>query len=460
MVSNKLKYIVLLFLAIISPIVAQPNTFVRTSVNAKIVKVKQPFELKISVYTPTWFTSAPNLDNIVIPGALTIKKDRAQSTFEVIENVRYTILYFQFFVFPLKHGELVIPELFLSYATPEQGDFIGKDVERKTKPLALKVDSLDKGRSLNNWLVATSYNVSQSWNKDLTKLKVGDVVERTITTNATGTLAALIPSSDTLSVDWGKAYYKTPTLKTEIVEGNIRSRRTEFITILIEKPGEYVVPEQSFSWWNPGNKRLYSKSLSERKIIIEDNPDLAILKSIQDSLDTINQAGQKEIVEDKPFTIFGLLLWQFIIALALAIVIILQIRRIIIYLINKLKVQKAAYLQSEKFYFKQLIVACDQNNLMIIRNRLFEWVSNINKENKIQSVHDFLSKYGSAEMMDIYNSFEKQLFGKDQSEVKFSANKFVELLIITRKKYLNKSGVSDDVTDFKFHLNPYNFNSA
>jgi hypothetical protein len=390
----------------------------------------------------------------VIPGALTIKKDRAQSTFEEIEGVRYTILYFQFIVFPLEHGELLIPELLLSYATPEQGDFKGIDVERKTKSLQVMVDTLDKGMSLNNWLVATGYNVSQSWDKDLTKLKVGDVIERTITINATGTLAALIPSSDTLLVDWGKSYYKTPTLNTEIIDGIIRSKRTEIKTILLEKPGEYVIPEESFSWWNPVNRKLYTKTLAERRIIIEDNPDLAILKSIQDSLDTINKAGQDEITEDKPFTIFGLLLWQFIIALALAIVIILQIQRLIIYLINKLKAQKAAYLQSEKFYFRQLKVACDQNNLMMIRNRLFEWVGKINKENKMHPVHDFLSKYGSAEMMDLYHSLEKQLFGKAPSELKFSANKFVQLLIIARKKYLNKSEFSDDVTDFTFQLNP------
>jgi hypothetical protein len=443
-----------LVFAISSIIAAQPKTFVRASVNVKNVKVKQSFELKISVYTQTWFTSAPNLDNIVIPGALTIKKDRAQSSFEVIDNVRYTILYFEFFVFPIKPGELLIPGIPLSYSTPEQGDFKGKDVERKTKPLKVIVDSLDNGFTLNNWLVANSYSISESWNKNLNKLKVGDVVERTRTTNTTGTLAALIPSSDTLSVDFGKAYYKTPTLKTEIVEGNIRSQRIEIITILLEKPGEYVIPEQTFMWWNPGSKKLFTRTLADRKIVIEDNPDLTILRSIQDSLDAIVKAEQKDIAEDKPFTLFGLLLWQFMIVFALALVLILQIRKLIIYIISKLKAGKAAYLESEKFYFKQLKIACDHNNLMLIRSRMFEWIIKINNENKMHSVYDFISDYGNTELMDLFNALEKQLFSKDKSQVKFSTNEFSKELSSARNKYLTKKENSADVNKSAFQLNP------
>lgn len=454
MVSKSFNYIVLLILAINTIIAAQPKTFVRTSVNAKNIKVKQPFELKISVYTQTWFTSAPNLDNIVIPGALTIKKDRAQGTFEFIDNVRYSILYFEFFVFPIKPGELLIPGIPLRYSTPEEGDFKGKDVERKTKSLKVAVDSLDKDFTLNKWLVANNYGVSESWNKNLNKLKVGDVVERTRTANTTGTLAALIPSSDTLLVDFGKVYYKTPALKTEIVEGVIRSQRTEIITILLEKPGEYVIPEQTFMWWNPGSRKLFTKILAERKIVIEDNPELAILKSIQDSLDAINIVRQNEIANDKPFTILGLLIWQFVIILALVLVMLLQIRRLIIYIINKLKARKLAYLQSEDFYFKQLKGACDQNNLILIRNRLFEWVVKLNNEYKIHSVYDFISEYGDTELLNLYNSLEKQLFGQEKSEVNFSANNFVRQLATARKNYLTKKEVSDDIRNYIFKLNP------
>ena len=454
MVRKTFYYIVIIILALSNFIIAQPNTFVRTSVNKSNVKVKQPFELKISVYTKTWFTSAPNLDNIVIPGALTIKKDRAHSTFEVIDNIRYTILYFEFFVFPIKPGELLIPEIPLSYSTPEEGDFKGKDIERKTKPFKVMVDSLDEGFTLNNWLVANSFSVSESWNKNLNKLKVGDVVERTITLNATGTLAALIPSSDTISADWGKFYYKTPSLNTEIVNGTIRSKRTEIVTILLEKPGEYSIPGQNFMWWNPVSRKLFTRALAEKKFVIEDNPDLAILKSIQDSLDAINKVEQKEISEDKPFTILGLLLWQFVIVVALVLVLILQIRRLILYIINKVKARKTAYLQSEKFYFKQLKVACDQNNLMLIRNRLFNWIVKINNDSDNQSVYDFVSKYGSAELMDSYHFLEKQLFSKDQSGVNFSTSKFVQQLITARNKYLNKKETMDDINISKFQLNP------
>ena len=451
---NKTTFLILMIFAFVLPAFAQPNTFVRAKANTKKVQVKQPFQLRITVYTPTWFTSAPNLDNIVIPGALTIKEGRAQSHYETINDIRYTTLYFDFIVFPVKEGELVIPEMPLKYATPEEGDFKGKEVERKTRSVTIMVDSLGDGYRLANWLVANSFRVSESWNKDITAAKVGDVLERTISINATGTVAALIPSSDTLSISWGKVYQKTPTLKTEIADGTIKSQRTEIMTFLLEEPGQYTIPEQTFSWWNPLSRKTFSKTLPERKIVIEDNPDLAILKSLQDSLDAVNTAGQEETPEEKPFTLFGLRIWQLLIVLGLFLVFIIQVRRLFSYLKKKQQAQKAIYLSSEKYYFEQLKASCRQKDLMIIRNQFFTWVKKLTEDTNIRSLNDFILKYGTPEMMELHNMLKKRLFGKGDSGAEFSPDKFTEELNRARNRILEDSHATVERHDFEMQLNP------
>lgn len=452
MVRKLIKHILILIFAISFVVAGQPRTYVNASVNAKKVKVKQPFELRISAYTQTWFTTAPNLDNIVIPGTIAIKKYRAQSKYETINGIRYTVLFFDFVVFPIKEGELLIPEISLNYSTPEQGDFKGITVERKTKPLKIIVDSLENDFSLSSWLVANSFSVLESWNKDLRNVKVGDVVERTIIITTTGTLAALLPPSDSLSFSWGRIYYRTPDLKNQIVDDVLKSERAEKLTILLEKPGNFVIPGQKYFWWNPENRKDYSTSLPERKIIIKDNPDLAILKSIQDSLDAIKIAEQKETAEEKPITLLGLSVWQFVILLVLITLVIIQIKKFGIFVIKKLKERKAAYLKSEKFCFKQLEEACEQNDLKLIRSRLFNWISRISDDNKIHSINYFISKFGSAEIMTLLDSLEKKLFGKDSSEISFSSNRFFKELSNARYKYVIHKEVRDAGNNF--YLNP------
>ena len=454
MVRRITKFVLSLILGISFVLDAQTITFVKASVNAKKVKVKQPFELRISVYTQTWFTTAPNLDNIVIPGSITIKKDRAQGSYETINNVRYTLLNFDFIVFPIKEGELLIPEISLKYSTPDKGDFKGKDVERKTEALRVMVDSLGNDFSLSNWLVAGNFNVSESWNKDMGALKVGDVVERKISIKAAGTLAALLPSSDSLSISWGRVYHRTPILENRMVNGILKSERTETVTILLEKPGKFVIPEQNYFWWNPEKRKNYSKSLSERKIIIEDNPDLAILKSIQDSLDAIKIAEQKETAEEKPVTLLGLSVWQFVVLLVVILLFIFQIKKFGIFVIKKLKDRKAAYLKSEKFCFKQFKEACEQNDLKIIRARLFNWINKISGDNNIHSINHFILKNGNAEIMILFDSLEKKLFGKDSSKISFPSDRFFKELNNARNKYFIKKEVSDDEYHSGFQLNP------
>ena len=452
MVKIILKYFIVFLVLFSACIYAQPTTFVRTNASAKKVKVKQPFELRISVYTSTWFTSAPNLDHIVIPNALTIRKDRAQGIYETINNVRYTILYFDFFVFPLKQGELTIPQITLNYSTPEEGDYKGKEVTRKTKPFKIIVEKPDDGFVLSDWLVAKSFFVTESWNKKLSGLKVGDVIERTVTIKVAGTIGPLIPESDSIDVPNAKTYYKTPVIKSKIIDDAPVGERIEKMTYLLEKPGELIIPERKYSWWNPATKRIYVRRLAERKILVEDNPDLAILKSIQDSLDAINKAAQTEQVEEKPFTIFGLLVWQFIILIGVLLVVLNQFRKIILVIIKKVNERKAAYLQSEKFYFKEFGKACKQNNLFVVQNKLLEWYYKLNEENHLIPVKEFFARYGDDELLNVYNLFEEILFGKDKPGKEFPTAKLFNLIKVARKNYLNQKKLPASVNLLK--INP------
>jgi hypothetical protein len=453
MVTNIKKYLILLILLPAALLQSQPNTFVSAKINADRVKVKQSFEIRISVYTTTWFTSAPNLDNIVIQGALTVKKDRAQSTYETIKNVRYTILYFDFIVFPAVEGKLEIPEIEMNYSTPEEGGYKGIDVVRKTKPLNVIVDPLDEGYTLSDWLVANSFSVKESWNKKLNELKVGDVIERTITINATGTIAALIPSPDSLVINWGRQYYRTPVLNSEIKDGVIRAERIEKTSLLLEKPGEYTLPEQKYSWWNPRTKKNESRILKEKKFIIEDNPDLVILRSIQDSLDAINSREQTSETESEEFTIVGLKVWQFLLLLSFIFLAFVQARKLTAYIASKISERRAAYLNSEGYYFKKLIQSCRETDLHIIRTNLVEWIKKLNPDHQ-GSLSIFFLDNDATELKKEFDKIERALFGNSDHVSSSIDKNFTGCITEFRKQFLSKRQVQENRENLLFRLNP------
>jgi hypothetical protein len=445
--------ILILFIAVSVSLSAQINTFVRLSVQPKEVKLKQPMQLNIAVFTETWYTRAPNLDNIVVPGALAIKMDRAQGRYETIDNIRYTVLEFEFLLFPVEEGELIIPEISMNYATPESGDYKGKDVERKTRSRKVRVLPPDENFRFGNWLVADRLSVEEKWSKKPVDLKVGDVIERTIRISAEGTIASLIPASDTLSVSWGSVYSKTPELKTEIISGKLRSQRIERYSILLQKPGKQMIPEVLYSWWNPSTRKIGIRKLPPREIIIDDNPDLAILSSIRDSLEAMNNAEQE--TEDKTITfeLLGMKPWQFLIVVLVTIFLLLQLKKFVLYHLMW-RERREVYLKSEVYKFKLLEQACLGNDLYLIRNSLSNWINKIKKNTGIGSVSGYIAVYGDNQLSDLFNELEEKLFADKNNRDGFNGHIFRESLIRSRNKYLNRTDVDIEQDDYKYRLNP------
>jgi len=258
---------------------------------------------------------------------------------------------------------------------------------------------------------------------------------------AVGTLGALIPESDSVEVPRARVYFKTPVIKTRLVDGVPVGERIEKNAFLLEKPGELIIPEQKYFWWNPATGKISTRRLAERKVLIEDNPDLAILKSIQDSLDALSSAGATEEAEQAPVTVFGLLIWQFVLLLGVGLVFLLWMKKFTLAVIKKTSARKAAYLQSEKYYFEKFARACKHNDLNLIQNRLRQWLGKLTAENRRLPVPEWIARYGTAELGEIYFLLEKQLFGRDESGREFPTAKFFDLMRDARRNYLRRTSL-------------------
>jgi hypothetical protein len=216
---------------IISPSLGAQTHFARLTTPNKQVVVGQSFNVRITVYTPTWFTKAPDFGEYQVDKSFTVKTDRARSNFETINGKRYTTLYFDYLVFPLQKGKLELPALSIQFESPDEGDYKGKPVTVLTNGASIEVKPLPDMSDSIPLFVATSAQLKETWNRPTTNLKVGDVLVRTIQINTVGTLSNMIPPTKQQNLNWASRYEDIPRLTQVILKTDLQLQEQRNIPI-------------------------------------------------------------------------------------------------------------------------------------------------------------------------------------------------------------------------------------
>jgi len=375
-----LKNILMLFILMycITSIKAQTDVFARIRSNAQEIYVKQPVKVSITVYTATWFTQPLDMGNIQVPNAFVLPFKRTQSAIQYVNKKKYATLEFFYLIFPYQAGELTIPAMDIVAESPPEGDYKGRRIDLKTNPITIKVNPVPRVADDQNWMVATNATITERWNRPLTDLKVGELIERTITIRASGTLPAFIPPLHIEQPNWAGIYPREPELKDTRTNTSANGILIQRYRYLLEKEGTFEVDPVSISWWNPHLQKKYSRETKATTLTIIPNPDLGILATMRDSL-SISQSVDNLAEEDKELTIFGLSIYQFSILVILIIILTFLIIQLLKRVIINVRYRKAAYINSERYYFHQLLKALgnDQQDTL---NALYLWLLSLNQE--------------------------------------------------------------------------------
>ncbi len=192
---------------------------------------------------------------------------RNGSSFTVIER-RYAI-------FPEKSGELIIPPLrFVGSLVSEQrrrarpslidpsmqqffgGDPFagafdrGKPVTVQGKPVSINVLPRPASFSARNWLPSAELELRDSWVDQPPEFKVGEPVTRSITIQAKGLLATLLPALDVAEVDGVKVYPEKPESETRTDGTWVYGIKKQSLSYMPTRAGTLLIPELKLSWWD------------------------------------------------------------------------------------------------------------------------------------------------------------------------------------------------------------------
>lgn len=365
---------------------AQVNAFASVKLDRSSVYPQQPIKASITVYTETWFTQPLDVQNIQLPNAFVIPFKRTLSSMRTIDGKKYASLEFYYILYPYEEGKYTFPQLRVGIETPPVGDYKGQSVALTTKAINFEVKEHPKAFEADTWFVAKNFYLSESWNKPLEELKVGDVVERSIRLNAKGTLPNFIPDINLADLSFASIYKQSPQTQDTRTSQDANGVKTETFLYLLEKEGDFTIPEVRVDWWNPYASKAYFKTLPERQISIKPNPELGMLTTLQDSL-----SNQQVVIADSKNSVQGIDWKSWLLKLMVGAALFLLILKIIRSLITILERRNLAYHQTELFAFHQIKKASEQDRMKVVLN----WWTVFYKENGLSpSFNHEIKKHG------------------------------------------------------------------
>lgn len=402
------------------------------SINKESAYIGQPVQLTVSVYTDTWFTSGVDVGNIQVEGALTVYF-RSVSNNKTFSGKNYSGVDFIYNLFPTQSGEITIPELTIQVESPKPGGFEGIKHNIKTKPKTLKVIDIPVGYNPNNWLVSSSLNITQNWNASLENVKVGDVLQRTITRSAGGTLSEFIPAQVLDSIPGVSMYPTRPKVETKKTKTYVSAKRSETVNYLFEKEGNVVIPKIEFVYWNYNTNKSYKKVIDSLVVQVTPNADLEMLSTIKKQLE--QEQEQVEVNENKPFLILGMSPKRFIVSVILGFLILYLVIKLIIWLIRAIRKSYSNYLNSERYLFLKVIRSLKKRNTHDFYVMLNVWVLHLNM--KEHNFEYFLRNYGTDDLKKAYGAMNNSLF-ENESKKTIDYHAVLEAIKASRKKYFNQ----------------------
>ncbi len=390
-----------------------------------------------------------------------------------IEPVRYGVYEKRYVIFPQRSGPLEIPDiLFRGEVTDGSSNFVFRNLNTRRVTafidgITINVDERPAAAQQSDyWLPVTNLTLEEEFSSDITNLRVGDSVVRTITMVADGLDGAVLPPFSPEEIEGMNVYPDPPDIQRTFVEGSIVGTRIETTTLVPTTAGELEIPQIIIQWWNVDSNQLESTVVpatrieiatiegelpSEQAVVSTENiEDLLAAVPVVDQ-DMIDAQAAAEFIEVDAS-------WMnYFIALAFAIVI-YSIFRL---LIAPNSEQIAAFIKSRKeridakyspennenVAFKQLRAACRGADANKIRETLIQWCDHYLDSRTVLTMEDILQQRESTELHVFVEQIQASLFNNASSDS--AAGPLVPAELITAVTQLRKIKLHHDKLEAK-----------
>ncbi|NKL77628.1 BatD family protein [Rhizobium leguminosarum] len=267
-----MRLLVLLIGLLTSTYVFAAEPFGRASIEgAEGIVPGQQVHVVVDVFAPEFFTSPPQFPLFDVPDALvTLSIDRAQNLVQTIDGTQYAGIRRSYAVVPEKAGSFQLPVVEIELGYSSNGN--------STKAIVkIALPSFDVGVSSSQAatpFAARGLTMTESFDRDPARLKVGDALVRTVVIFAEDTQAMLIPPV-AFGTTAGVARYEKPAVLADGVEQQgigrsveTGSARSETVVYTASDTGRFALPAISYPWFDVDEHVMSAATLPATDVVV------------------------------------------------------------------------------------------------------------------------------------------------------------------------------------------------
>lgn len=446
------------------------EVYLEIETNKDSVYVQEQLLLNIKLFYTINGIRNPVFTALELEDAVTQAIDPPNQYEQVIDGVRYGVYEKRLIIFPQRSGPLEIPDiLFRGEITNSSRRYRygSPNIRRITAFIeGITIDVMERPSTVMNdefWLPTSKLTLEERWSADPNSLQPGDSVVRTLTMSAEGLDGAVLPPFSPTEIEGFKLYPNPAEIERNFVDGAILGTRVESTTLVAVDSGSLIIPEISIPWWNITSDQLEATVLPASRLEISaisgETPSEQAIASTEEleepsfeqpalnqdtGSDTSNTQTETEFIKIKAA-------W-FNYAIAAALIIVLfSIYRLVIaanktrinnYL-HGLKTQRTNNSRpsnNERTAYKQLVRACNRNDLAAIRNSLIIWCDHHITTRSVASMEDILQQNEAPALQEHAAVIQSILFQSNdnqKNESSFNAKDLLQLIAQLRKEKLS-----------------------
>lgn len=171
----------------------------------------------------------------------------------------------QYAIFPQKSGPLkIIAPTFRALIF----DMQPQRITRHPKPTMLSVKPVPSDMNGKHWLPAKQLSLTETYSQSDTNLKQGTTLLRTVTLQASGAPAELLPTLNFVCKDDVSCYPDKPVLQNSAHQQTLIGRAEVKVTYLFNKAGSVTLPAIEIPWFNTDSNRVETATLPGRTLVI------------------------------------------------------------------------------------------------------------------------------------------------------------------------------------------------
>ena len=377
--------------------------------------------LQVDVLAADAWTQITDFGRITMPGAYVLPpQDQGVRLQETIAGVNHAGQRYELFIYPQRAGELQLKADPIEVRVRALGIDADETLHTVSLPPLTITSVAPPGAEDMEGLISTrELTAEQTWEPLHTELKVGDSIRRIVRLRAADVPGMAFPPLRFSPVEGLGVYPDEARVEDAYHRGMLSGMRTESVTYLAERAGDFNLPDITLTWWDTAGEKL-------RRIEL---PGLQL--SVSGVADASMETGGDALKERAYFLpVAGLL----------SIAVVLLLRRP---LAVRWRNWHQARAHSEARYFRRLRAAVRAGDPGAVYRHLMRWLDRLEYTKQAARLDDFIKRYGDEADRRVMAQLQASL--NDNSRL---TNRKEILMVLgkTRRRWLQRNssaGTSD-----------------